>query len=169
MNGTKISVSDLTRALDRFNGKYEVVEVFADDIAELQGAYVDADVEDKEDEVVLRFQRDDGSFNLAIDKSSGVARFTRGKRGLGHVVSGALVGGAVGAAIAVASSKKGEGWLGGLVLGLLAGAALGVVTEGTQPRRVFALRYDPAQRDWFPYDGGLVPWLKDNFRDQRSA
>jgi hypothetical protein len=70
-----------------------------------------------------------------------------------------LAGSPVGAATAAADAQKGGGLLGGTLLGLLVGATLGSGAEAA--RRVFALAYDSAAREWRAYDGGLLRWMKD--------
>lgn len=166
MSGNKISVNDLTQALEHFNGKYQAVEIFADDIVELEGPNIDAAMVDLGDDIQLKFQLANGPYEMIVDKATGVARFMRGEEGSSSTLGGMVLGGAIGGAVAAATSKKGDGWVGGMVLGLLAGAALGAASNDQGPRRVFALRYDPINGQWMPYDGGLVPWLKNNMRDR---
>ena len=168
----QVAVHDLVSALERFGGKYEAIDVFANDIVELsqwattrqlpphiQGVNTEGKL------FVVRHGTQ--SYRLEIFPIEGVARLSRWMGAAPNQVNSAIAGGALGAAIAAALAKKGDAWIGGLLLGLLIGAAIGGGGNADAvSHRVFALVFDAATKDWRPYDGGLLRWMKERLTVQ---
>src|ERR1700704_1266942 len=150
-----LTLSNLVAALDEFP-RYHAIDVFADDLGELQqrplpASFRPLDVQGRS----FLGSHQGGACRLVLFPTQGVARLSRNEVALevAGAVSGAVAGGLVGAAIDAAGRQKGVGLLGGLVLGLLVGASLG--SAAGDARRVFALAYDQAAGQWRAYDGGL--------------
>jgi len=169
----QVTVHDLVSALERFGGKYEAIDVFANDIVELSQweatrplpPHIQAvNAEGK----LFVVRHGTQSYRLEIFPAEGVARLSRWLGAAPNQVNSAITGGALGAAITAALAKKGgDAWIGGLLLGLLIGAAIGGSgNAGTVPHRVFALVFDAAAKDWHPYDGGLLRWMKERLTVQ---
>jgi len=161
----QVAVHDLVSALERFGGKYEAIDVFANDIVELSQWAATRPLPPHIQAVnaegtVFVVRHGTQSYRLEIFPAEGVARLSRWLGAAPSQVNSAIAGGALGAAIAAALDKKGgDGWIGGLLLGLLMGAS-------TAPHRVFALAFDAAAKDWRPYDGGLLRWMKERLTVQ---
>ena len=174
MTTARLKLMDLVRGLERFGDRYHAIDVFADDVEEVRtGAAVQGLQALDQEGRRYRLTVPGGKvYELELFATSGVVRLSRAQEGAASTsestVLGGLIGGAAGAAVGSALSKKGEWAAAGLVLGLLAGAALGGSTEVDAPRRVFTMSFDPNTRQWRVYDGGLVPWMKEQFR-QRPA
>jgi hypothetical protein len=169
----QVAVHDLVSALERFGGKYEAIDVFANDIVELSQwaatrllpPHIQAvNAEGK----LFVVRHGTQSYRLEIFPVEGVARLSRWLGAAPSQVNSAIAGGAVGAAIGAAlATKGGDAWIGGLLLGLLVGAAIGVSGNAdTGPHRVFALVFDAAAKEWRPYDGGLLRWMKERLTVQ---
>jgi hypothetical protein len=169
----QVAVHDLVSALERFGGKYEAIDVFANDIVELSQwaptrqlpPHIQAI---NAEGTVFVVRHGTQSYRLEIFPAEGVARLSRWLGAAPNQVNSAIAGGALGAAIATALDKKGgDAWIGGLLLGLLMGAAIGGSgNASTAPHRVFALVFDAAVKDWRPYDGGLLRWMKERLTVQ---
>lgn len=167
----ELTLLDLATALRAYAG-YSAIDVFADDVRELvqlrdtrtiPPGMMPLDATGARFAVTLN----DAAYRLTVDRQRGIARLSRAEGAepgapVDAAALGGIAGAAAGAAIGAASTKKGEGWLPGLVLGLLAGAMLGQANAGAnRPRRVFTLAFNPDAARWEAYDGGLVPWMKE--------
>ncbi|HET7504336.1 MAG TPA: hypothetical protein VFK02_25115 [Kofleriaceae bacterium] len=169
----QVTIPDLVAALERFGRKYEAIDVFANDIVELSQweaarphpPHIQAV---NAEGTVFVVRHGTQSYRLEIFPAEGVARLSRWTGAAPSPVNSAIAGAALGAAIGAATAKKGgDGWIGGLLLGLLMGAAVGGGGNGsTAPHRVFALVFDAAAKDWRPYDGGLLRWMKERLSVQ---
>ena len=159
MRATRISLVRLARGLERYDGKYEAFEIFADDVEELhaikRGERLPADLEARAIGNDLVFKVNGKPYRMTISAQSGIARVTRGADAYGES-DFTVLGGIVGSAIGLASGSKGEGWVPGLILGLLAGHLM-----GTQRRdRTVAVRYDPQTQEWRAYGGPMSQWMR---------
>jgi hypothetical protein len=155
-----LNLSNLVAALNQFPA-YHAIDVFADDLAELQQWPVSPNLQQLDAQgrsFLVTYQGT--SFRLEIFPARGVVRLS--KDGVPPATTRAvwdgLAGGLVQEAIAAARKQKGDGLLGGVLLGLLVGALLGGAAGDA--RRVFALTYDRASGQWRAYDGGLLRWMK---------
>lgn len=165
----RLTIPDLVKALEKFGQRYEAVDVFADDIEELEELKNNSEhpALSPLDQEGRQFVAGSGGerYKLTINES-GVARFERYQGPLSGTMSGSIIGGALGAAIAAATNTKGDAWAAGL-LGLLVGAGIGATVGVASspprgaPRWVFTLSFDPRTRQWRAYDGGLTPWVKE--------
>jgi hypothetical protein len=164
----KLKLSDLVLGLERFGERYGAIEVFADDLLEARSAEPIHGLRqlDKDGRSYRYDSATGGSYVIDVFEQTGVIRLSRATPPASRSSSdpGAIIAaGLAGAAVGAAASKKGQGAAAGLILGLLAGAALsGGAAQPQAPQRVFALRFDPALGQWRAYDGGLVPWMKEN-------
>lgn len=159
----KLTLDDLAAGLLSFSDTYLALDVFAQDVGELESesTMAAAGLVPRADGS-LDFERRGKRFNMRLFQDLGVVRVTGAGQPPAPVPAPAVTG-AAGAAIGAAVAKRGEGMGGaavGLLLGLLVGAALGEPSRNA-PRRVFALRFDPDTREWRAYDGGLVRWMKE--------
>lgn len=162
---TSLTVPDLAKGLESFGDSYNALDVFADDVYEVQLL--------KQGKLPKGWtQLAKGAFQISVGEETyyarlfdteGVVRFSRSSDlpNNDNIAQGAILGGLAGAAIGAASSKKGEGLVGGLLLGLLVGAVLGgQLPNEPEAHRVFTLRFDPENRSWRTYNGALVRWMK---------
>lgn len=172
----KLTLSDLLVALDKFAGRYHAIDVFADDLREIDAWRTRGQAPEGWrlfDAENHRFLVDVGGRPLEVQlfDRMGVVRVARAEGAIAASMSpatgalgGGVAGGLAGAAIGAATSQKGEAWTPGLILGLLVGAAVGSLSAPpgatSPPRRVFTLSFDPKTGTWLSYDGGLVPWMK---------
>ena len=153
----ELTLDNLVAGLETFADRYHALDVFMADVAEIRaladGVLVDGLFPDPANAEALLFQRDRW-YRLQLYPADGVARLTRVAAEVppDNAAGPAVLGGVLGALI-------GSGT--GLLLGLLVGAALGAPADAPPARRVFALCFDPARRDWVAYDGGLVRWMKE--------
>ena len=156
-----LSLSNLVAALEQFPA-YHAIDVFADDLGELRERSLPDSLRplDAQGRNFL-VAKQGTNFKLEIFPEQGVARLSRNgvPPAATGAFSGALAGGLIGAAVDAAGKQKGAGLLGGVLLGLLVGASLGGAAGDA--RRVFALTYDHASKQWRAYDGGLLRWMKD--------
>lgn len=157
----QLTIHDLVRGLEQFGGRYEALDVFADDLVELKTGQPVSGLR-AADETGRRFVLSVGGKAYRLELfDEGVVRLRKTSEEAGVAGVAALGGGAGMAIGAAATTKKGEGAAAGLILGLLAGAIIGSATQQpAAPRRVFTLRFDPAVREWLAYDGALVGWMK---------
>jgi hypothetical protein len=154
----KLDTDDLVRALERFNGRYHAVDIFANDLSDRA----------KEEPTKSRLVARGGNVFLAtVFPDAGVVRFEKFNPAVAgsDAKSGAVAGAVLGAAVAAANNAKGADVLGGALLGLLVGGLLGAAAEGAPqeaPRRVFAMQFDPETDRWEAYDGSLqvLRWMK---------
>jgi len=160
----KLSIPDLVQGLESFRGKYNALDVFADDVAELLSAAKEGypDGWSPLEKGLFQVHVAGKPYYVRVFDDAGVVRVAREpERVTGRVGTGGAVGALAGAAIVAATSKKGEGLVGGALLGLLVGAALGAATGSEPaPHRVFTMQFDPLSRQWKAYTGGLVRWMK---------
>lgn len=163
MSSIRISLAHLARALERYDGRYNVFEVFADDIEELhtlrRGEPLQPDLDAKAHGKDLSFSVDGKRYLLALAEKSAIARVTRATNAPGPQLDSQVLGGLIGGAIGLATSAKGEGWVPGMIVGVLAGSALGQLNE-----RTVTVRYDRQAREWHAYGGPMSQWLR-----QRAA
>lgn len=156
----RLSIPDLVHGLEQFGGRYEALDVFADDLVELKTGQPVPGLR-AVDESGRRFALSAGSQAYTLELfDEGVVRLRKASSEQLGAGDAAVLGGAAGSAIGAASSKKGEAAAAGLILGMLAGALIGSAQQPQVPRRVFTLRFDPAARTWMAYDGALVGWMK---------
>lgn len=165
----ELTLDNLVAGLETFSDRYQALDVFIADVAEIRsladGAPVPGLRPEPETESSFEFEHETTRYHLQLFVEDGVARLTRAvavpQR---SATTGAGVGAAVGPALgaAVASKRQPlEGAAAGLLLGLLVGAALGAAgAEAPPARKVFTLCFDPALGQWRAYDGGLVRWMK---------
>jgi hypothetical protein len=159
-----LHLSDVVQVLASYQGRYEFLDAFVDDVQELSspfplpGALVDA----SGPRPILQIQANGTWLRVEIFSDQGIARF----RLLGiapnplhgeAVNAGAALGGILGGALGAATSKK-EGLLGGLVLGMLVGGFIGAATAPVE--RALAIQFDPGSASWKLYDGPLLNWAK---------
>jgi hypothetical protein len=174
MKNPQLKLTDLVLGLERFGQRYDAIDVFADDLLELQseepvpGLY-SLDTDGKR----FRYSAPSGAtYDVDLLPDAGIVRLSRAKHPGAEPVQSGLVGAWLGAtagtAVDNALSKKGQGAAAGIILGLLAGAVFGDILQPNAPRRVFTLRFDPSLGQWRAYDGGLVPWMKENLLPQSA-
>ncbi len=172
-NRPHLTLQDLVAGLDRFGSAYHAIDVFADDVEELRaGAPIRGLQSLGVDGRRFVYSLPDGrSYELLVFPAEGVVRLARPSADAGtYAGEGAALGAVAGTAIGAASTRKGEGAAVGLLLGLLVGVAIGVSSsKEPAPRRVFTLSFDPATREWQAYDGGLVPWMKEQLLPRSAA
>ena len=145
---TKLTLDVLAKGLGQFQDRYHALDVFIDDVPELA----------KRTENDFTVGADGKQLHVRMYRELGVARVMTSRANAdGSTLAGGLAGAAAGAAFA-RPSGRGEGAVIGFLAGMLVGALLGTPSSGA--RRVLAVRYDPATRQWVGYDGGLVPLMK---------
>lgn len=152
MNQPLLTFDDLIRGLESFP-KYQALDVFANSVYEFcVGAPVAGLA--KISERSYQVTRGDKTFLLEIFPERNVLRVR-------HVAKPALVvAAATGAAIgAKISDDSLLGALAGGLFGLLIGGAVAGSAGGAT--RIFTLKFEPESRQWLAYDGGLVPWVKE--------
>jgi hypothetical protein len=169
----QISIDDLIAAMHLFKA-YDGVEVFADDVRELNElsqSHSDLPAGWRlVGERTIRIEARGERWMLDLDEARGVARLSPARTpeapaGKDATVAGAALGAIIGGAIGKAASEKGEHFIPGLLLGMLFGALAGqpatpkAPAEAPPPRRIFTLRFDAKEHRWRAYDGGLVPWM----------
>lgn len=145
MSGLKIA--EIASGLERFPGKYDAIDVYVKDVDVVDRAQLGTTI-------TLEGNR---RYRLELKPEFGVLRLRKAEASTG---SGALVGAAVGGAIALAASKKPDAILGATVLGMLVGAVL-FPEEAQSPRQVLTMKFDPLRRTWRAYSGSLVPTMKE--------
>jgi hypothetical protein len=164
MTTLRISLAHLVPALERYDGKYSVFEVFADDVEELhalrRGEPLAPDLDVKAHGKDLSFTVDGKRYVLTLAEKSAIARITRDAGASGAQLASQGIDGLIGGAIGLATSAKGEGWMPGMIIGVLAGAAL----LGQTKERSVTLRYDRQAREWRAFGGPMSQWLR-----QRAA
>ncbi len=167
-----LRIDDLVSGLEVFDGRYQAIDVFADDVHELVAGEAIRGLRAL-DETGRRFILSppgrDKSYHLELFPDAGVVRLSFAPERTSQPGAGAVLGGLAGTAIGAATTKKGEGAAAGLLLGLLVGAALGGASDTPAPRRVFTLRFDAERERWQAYDGGLVRWMKEQLLPGRLA
>lgn len=159
MRPTRIPLVRLARALDRYDGKYDAFEIFADDVEELhaikRGEKLRPELEARAVEKGLLFKIHGKPYRMSLSEKSGIARLTRGAEINGES-DFTVLGGIVGSAIGLASSSKGEGWVPGLILGLLAGH----LVDAQRRERTVTVRYDPETQNWRAHGGPMSQWMR---------
>lgn len=173
----KLTLSDLAAGLEELGDRYQALDVFAKDVANidrlLHGEIVTALVpvasqtEPEQRPLTFSFEHKGKRYHLRIFPTHGVVRVTREPPGirtefaLGAAV-GAAIGGVAASSLGGKSADRELAALAGTILGLLVGAVIGGKVAGTNPpRHVFALRFDPESKRWRAYDGGLLRWMKE--------
>lgn len=153
---------DVVRVLEQYQGRYDALDAFADDIDELRWPNLAPDVQ-----VVPNAPRPTAEvwiggrrLRLEVFEPQGIARFRVLPEGLppqNPIGIGAALGGALGGAVGAASAKK-EGLLTGVALGMLVGGLIGAALA--PPDRALALQFDTVSASWRLYDGPLRAWAK---------
>ena len=161
---------DIRNALQLYEGRYEFLDAFVDDIEEVQsGALAGTPVVQPGVAPLLRASVDGSPLFVRLFPHQGIARFSLslppGQPG-GDAAAGAFLGGLVGTAVGAASKSK-EGLLGGLVLGMLVGGIAGAAAAPAPLERVLALQFDPHGARWQLYDGPLLRWAKQTLQPAR--
>jgi hypothetical protein len=159
MTNARLSLNQLVRGLERYDGKYDALEIFVDDVEELhalrRGEQLPTQLEARADGKDLVFKVSEKPYRMSISEKSGTARITRGAAADGGTDL-TVLGGIVGTAIGHATGSKGDGWVPGLVLGLLAGHAL----DNEKKQRTIAVRYDAETGEWRAYGGPMSQWMR---------
>jgi hypothetical protein len=154
-----LTLRDVVRVLKQYRGRYEALDAFVDDVAELSAEGLEGAMSVRSAPPLFRVPVESETLYVEVFPANGTARFrltqppSSGGASLGPTALGGLVGSAIGAA-----SKSKDGLLGGLVLGILVGAAISAATGPAE--RTLALRFDPSTSEWRVYSGPLVRWAK---------
>lgn len=162
----RLELADLVEALEWFDDRYEVMVVFADDLAPLERLHVrattlaDEHIQPVEPTGAFHLDERGAPYLLEVLANQGTARLTRGVVAPRVASNDARSLEVIDSSIATASSKKGIAP--GVLLGMLVGASLvgNPSPKPGEPRRVFTLSFDVSLRRWEPYDGGLMGWMK---------
>jgi hypothetical protein len=159
MSATRLSLAQFARALERYDGRYSVFEVFADDVEELhtlaRGGILDPALDANPDADGLLFSVDDERYRIMVTERSAIARITRAADAPAPPMPGKPLERVIWRAIGLATSAKGEGWMPGLVVGVLGGTQL---EQGKE--RTITVRYNPDAREWRAYGGPMSQWLR---------
>ncbi len=158
-----IHIDDLITGLDEWNGSFEALDVFADDVSEfhrpqpLQGL-------DELGGNPPRFAvtRNGGTYHLVLFEREGLLRIEKAKadfaRSAARVEPAGGAGAAISAAMKAATEKKGAAAQLNLRLGLMVGPP--VEGEGAAERRqLFTMRFHPRERRWGIYNESLMEWM----------
>jgi len=160
-----LSLPNVSSALRHYRGRYEYLDVFADDVAELasdawpQALTVTGDGQAAIDVSGIRLfvrlfpEKGIARFRLADQLSSVVSKAAESSSGGAPAISPD----AIETARSNASQLK-EGLLGGLIVGMLVGTAAGA--EAQPVERVLALEFDSERDTWRAYDGPYLRWAK---------
>ncbi len=153
---------DVVRVLDEYQGRYEALDAFADDIDELRLPNLVPIVQEIPNaprptaEAWIAGRR----LRLEMFEPQGIARFRlmpEGPPPQNPIGFAAALGGALGGTLGAATAKK-EGLLTGVALGMLVGGLVGAALA--PPDRALALQFDPVSASWRLYDGPLRAWAK---------
>ena len=162
MSTVHLSVVQLARALERYGNKYDVFDVFADDVEELytlgDGEDLDPALNARPEGNGLLFSADGKRYRLVLMERSGMARITRvspASDRSNQPGDTKILGRLIASAVGLATSAKGEGWLPRLFIGVLTGRA-----NGQPDERTVTVRYDAASRQWRAYGGPMSQWLR---------
>ena len=157
------TLADAVHVLDSYQGRYEFLDAFVDDIYEIANQQFGPGARMIPAALpTLETWAEGHRLTIELFEDQGIARMRLMEGGkpsssLENTGIGAALGGAIGAALGAASAKK-EGLLGGLALGILVGGLLG--SEATPVERALALQFDPNESAWKLYDGPLLTWAK---------
>lgn len=159
-----IHLDDLVTGLDEWKGRYFALDVFADDVAELQEPEPLKNLTPLGGEPPrFEFQREGITYHLVLFHEQGVLRIERAKPDaatrMARVAPTGQAGAVIGAAVQAATKKKGAAAQLGLLLGLVVGATVDG-DRSAEPQRLFALRFDTRSRTWRMYNGGLLEWVR---------
>jgi len=158
-----IQLADIYRILNQHRQKYRWLDVFSEDVAELQqGSAVRFTQTSEGNTYTVPIEGE--TMSLRVDRESGVVRFELAESPeVGTGAAGALAGAALGAAIAGSgrSSDAPAGAVFGLLIGGLLGAAAGAADR---PKQVLTLRFDEDQGEWRLYHGPYTRWAKEALR-----
>lgn len=155
MNLPLLTFDDLIRGLDAFPA-YQALDVFRSSVQELHTGTPIPGLT-KLDERRYLLTRGGKMFLLEIFAEKNVLRFGRADD---PVIQAPALGAAAGAVIGAKLSEDSLlGALAGGLFGLLVGKAISGGASGAA--RVFTLKFEPESRQWLAYDGGLVPWVKE--------
>jgi len=160
-----LSLPNVSSALRLYRGRYEYLDVFADDVAELASdartrpltltgdGRAAIDVSGTRLFVQLFPEKGIARFRLADELSSVASKPGESSSG----GAPAVAPDAIETARSNASRLK-EGLLGGLIVGMLVGTAAGA--EAQPVERVLALEFDSEKDVWRAYDGPYLRWAK---------
>ncbi|MEZ4408041.1 MAG: AAA domain-containing protein [Polyangiales bacterium] len=149
---TQFGTSDLIHALEMFDGRYNYVNVFADDLSE-----------HARQDVLRNGPCEDGSaYRYHVFPAHGVVRLERLPESHQSNVPTPVSNATLGQAVAVAAERRSDADSGSTLLGILVGDPLPASESSTPPvRRVFAIQFDPRTREWAAHDGSLIRWMKE--------
>lgn len=154
------TLTNVAEALRRYDGRYQFLDAFADDVEELRNGSLERVPASPAGPAEIAIETEVGRLFMRLYPDQGIARFRladEGTRSNGsQAAASAALGALVGMAVSSASKTK-EGLLGGLIVGMLVG---GLVGTREPVERVLALRFDPPTGVWQVYDGPLLRWAK---------
>lgn len=160
-----ITLADLVVGLSEWSDRYEALDVFADDVAEMRARPPLRGLKFIGTSPPRWEVRHGGTtYHVILFEEAGVLRLERPRASLATRAARTGVAGAAGAAIGATLEKAAEQKGSAAKLGLLLGLVIGAVAEGvaaSKPRRAFTLRFDPVKRSWLAYDGGLMNWMRE--------
>jgi hypothetical protein len=144
-----------------YEGRYEALDAFVDDIEELRlpGAAPGVRMLTQQPHPVTEAWVGGQRLTIEVFAEQGLARFRLlpGEPQPPNTVGiAAALSVTLGAALGAATAKK-ERLLSGIALGVLVGGTIGAATPSD---RALALRFDPISRSWRLYDGPLRAWAK---------
>ena len=161
MSVPELTLANLTTGLKTFSARYQALDVFIADVAELRelanGQPVPGLHQFDQDSFV--FENEGAGYRLQFFFSEGVAQLTRHDCSVSQQTN--MDTSVVSEMLRAGLSFQEHGYSEcSLLLGLLVGAVFGGSTGLESFRRVCALCFDPVEQQWRAYDGGLVRWLK---------
>jgi hypothetical protein len=150
-----VNLADIGTVLRRFENRYRWLDVFVQDVRELQqGNHRIQQI----GENLYRAQLDDGALDLQVYPDRGVARFSLAR---GPDLGPMLGLAALGAILGVAARPKGpEGLVLGVLVGGLMGAAVADRRADPDENRIMTLRFEPSD-GWKVYAGPYRGWAKE--------
>ncbi len=156
----RLTLDELVAGLEGWNGRYDALDVFADDLQELhEPTAVEGLVDLGGQPRRFGLTRKGMRYELVIFTSDGVARLQTARGEFGPAGPPTGLAGDAGAAIDAALLKKGRGAELRLLLGLLIGSVAEAATPNAR-RRAFTMEFDPMLREWVAYSGGLIHWMR---------
>jgi len=160
-----LTLPDLIAGVESWEGRYDAIDVFADDVEEMHGPEPLKGLR-LVDEKPLRYELAHAgrTYHVVLFEDAGVLRLEKPRAEVLTRIGRASLAGAAGAAIdaivAKSEEQKGSAAKLGLLLGLFAGAfAEGIAAS--RPQRIYAMRFDPYKREWVFYEGGLRNWMRE--------
>ena len=152
----------MVQVLEEYQGRYEALDAFADDIDELKWPHLSPPVQavPNAPRPTAEVWVGDRKLRIELFEPQGIARFRvvpQQPPPQDTIGIAAALGGALGGAVGAASLKK-EGLLTGVALGMLVGGLIGAALA--PPDRALALQFDSVSGSWRLYDGPLRAWAK---------